>query len=244
MATQITEVYKWEGKWAINIDFEKEEYRVSWAGSWRDTPDLTTFPDIADTNTATRIHHSAQVHEIWAKSSTVCHGSDSHIRLLDPCVQDDDFPVCKVAVNACQRRSIQDEFVLLQKLVAQKAPVVSVHPDPLVDEDGIFGFRMEQLIKVPVRTLIQQHADEVQTIMQQIHDAGVVHNDFHPGNVMQRPDKTMIIIDFGRAGFVGQDIPTGKELPLWKKPTYAFEADTITFEQFFTERIFTKCLNH
>lgn len=234
MAVQITDVYKFNEKWAINVDFKKEEYRVCWIGSWRDVPDLTTFPHIHGTTTTstTRIPHSTAVRELWAKSSTVCYGGDSHIRLLDPRLQDA-FSICKVAVHVRQRQSIQDEFDLLRSLSDKNAPVVSVHPDPLVDEDGIFGFKMEQLFKVEQKKLRTRLGD-IHDTMTEIHDSGIVHNDFHPGNIMQRSNGDLIVIDFGRSGPVGHEIPPEKQSPLWKEPKFSFEADNIMFKRFFS----------
>src|SRR5690554_2232666 len=94
MAVEITQSYEVDEGWAVNIDFNREEYCVCWAGHWEDMPDLTDFPSLqAQPTTATttstttvsvpRIPHSDQVHAVWAKSKPICYGADSHIRLLD-----------------------------------------------------------------------------------------------------------------------------------------------------------------
>lgn len=126
----------------------------------------------------------------------------------------DSFPICKVAVDARQRRLIQGEFDLLRSLsVENAAPVVSVDPHPLVDEDGIFGFQMEQLFKVEQKKL-RDRVGDIYDAMTKIHDSGIVHNDFHPGNILQRSNETLTVIDLGRSGRLGCEIPTGKQSPL------------------------------
>ncbi len=39
-----------------------------------------------------------------------------------------------------------------------------------------------------------------------LHDDGVVHGDIHPGNILVRPDGTVVILDFGRSRFTGIEI--------------------------------------
>lgn len=227
MALQITDTYKFGEEWAINVDFNLEEYRLCWLGSWRDVPDFIDFPNIHGDTTITRIPHSDEVHELWAKSRAKCYGADSHIRVLDS--QRDAFPICKVATNTQQRETIRHEFNLLRGLLANNAPVVSVHPDPLVDEHGIFGFRMEKLIKIEPKRL-GTRVDDIRNAIAKIHSIGIVHNDFHPGNLLQRSDGTLVVIDFGRSGLVGHEIPAEKRSPLWKGSTFSIEADKSIFK--------------
>lgn len=131
-----------------------------------------------------RPSHSPEVDELRAKSEVLCYGADSHIRLLDkgPPSEEEQFPVCKVAANDCQRRCIVDEFEILRGLGSNAAPAVRVHPEPLVDGKGIFGFRMERLLAIGQDTAINNR--ELLRCLKQIHEEGIVHNDFHPMNVM------------------------------------------------------------
>ena len=118
---------------------------------------------------------------------------------------------------------------LLYTLAKIKAPIVSVHPDPLVDEDGVFGFSMEQLVGVELQAL-QACIDDIREAITKIHSTGIVHNDFHPGNILQQSDGTLIAVDFGRSGLTGHDIPISKRSPLWKEPKFSFEADKSVFK--------------
>jgi len=200
MAVQITNAYKIGGQWAINVDFNRQEYRICWTGNWRQQPDTTNFPRLPESDVSVMpIQHEPQVQELWAKSTAICYGADSHLRILD---QSDGYPICKVAATMQQRRMVVDEFHILQFLSAKGAPVVLVHPQPLIDSEGMFGFRMEQLFKIELGDLRNRQADILEA-MAELHKNHVVHNDFHPGNILSRSDGSLVIIDFGRSGYVG-----------------------------------------
>lgn len=229
---QVTDIYEFGGMHAANIDFQRQEYRVSWHGDWRNFPELGSFPQVPGA-TVTSIPHSPEVDELWAKSQVLCYGADSHIRLLDqgPASGEEQFPVCKVAANDSQRRFIADEFEILRDLGSKAAPVVQVHPEPFVDGKGIFGFRMEKLLAIGPRTAVSK--SDVLKCLEQIHKKGVVHNDFHRMNVMMNGEGQLVVIDFGRSGRVGSKIPKEKRSPWWRAEFYSFEADQISLEKFF-----------
>lgn len=228
----MTDIYKSGEMYAVNIDFQRQEYRVSWQGDWRNFPDLGAFPQVPGA-TVTPITHSPEVDELWAKSHVLCYGADSHIRLLDEgrAGGEEPFPVCKVAGNDCQRRFIMDEFEILCDLGPKGAPTVRVHPQPLVDGKGIFGFRMEKLL--PIGPDITVGKSELVKCLEQLHEKGIVHNDFHPMNVMRDGEEQLVVIDFGRAGRVGSQIPMEKQSPWWRAELYSFEADWISLDKFF-----------
>lgn len=235
---QVVDVYKHGDMWAENYDFQHQEYRVCWHGHWRDSPDLTAFPQVPNA-TVTLIAHSPEVDKLWAKSQVIRYGGDSHVRLLDrePSKdgedegEEDEFPVCKVAVNDHQRRFIVDEFDILRELGSTDAPVVRVHPEPLIDEEGIFGFRMEKLIPIDPGSEVDK--DEIIRCLDKIHEKGIVHNDFHISNVMRNKEGQVVAIDFGRSGRVGGKIAPEKRSPLWKAELYSFEADHLFLNKFF-----------
>ncbi|OIW23065.1 hypothetical protein CONLIGDRAFT_605830 [Coniochaeta ligniaria NRRL 30616] len=231
-AAQVTDIYKFGDMYAANIDFRRQEYRVSWQGDWRNFPDLGSFPQVPGA-TVTPISHSPEVDELWAISQVLCYGADSHIRLLDhgPASGDEQFPVCKVATNDRQRRFIGDEFEILRDLGSSAAPAVRVHPQPLLDEKGIFGFRMEKLLAISPDTPVKK--SEFVECLGQIHEKGIVHNDFHPMNVMINGKGQLVVIDFGRSGHIGSKIPMEKRSPWWRSELYSFEADLISLNKFF-----------
>ncbi|KAK5992345.1 hypothetical protein PT974_05749 [Cladobotryum mycophilum] len=140
----LTDVYPFDGMCAINIDHQSQEYRVCWTGDKRKPPNLSSFPEL-DGATATRIPHSAAVDGLWTRSKVMSHGYDSHIRELVDC--DDEFPICKVAINSRQRRLVEDEFRLLRHLstLELSIPIAKTSIEALEDDGGIYGFRMEKL---------------------------------------------------------------------------------------------------
>ena len=138
--------------------------------------------------------------EIWSRrpyeGSSLLHGWIPHLQ---------------VALDACQRRLLQDEFSILRRLSLHGRPVVRTHQQPLVDEDGIFGFRMERLIGINSETAAQ-YIPEIEKAIDSIHQCGVVVHDISPGNIMLNQQGCVTIIDFGRAGHAGETIPPWKTI--------------------------------
>ncbi len=231
---QVTDIYKFSDMYAANIDFQRQEYRVSWHGDWRNFPDLGSFPQVSGA-TVTFISHSPEVDDLWAKSEVLCYGADSHIRLLDqgPARGEEQFPVCKVAADERQRRFIVDEFEILRDLGSNAAPAVQVHPEPLVDGKGIFGFRMEKLLAIGPGSVVSK--SEFFKCLEQIHEQGVVHNDFHPMNVMMNRQGQLVVIDFGRSGRAGNKVPMEKRSPWWRAELYSFT--TVASQQPFPQQL-------
>ena len=43
---QMTDIYKFVGMYAANIDFQRQEYRVFWHSDWRSFADFGSFPQV------------------------------------------------------------------------------------------------------------------------------------------------------------------------------------------------------
>ncbi|KAJ4306279.1 hypothetical protein N0V88_001078 [Collariella sp. IMI 366227] len=258
----LSKKYEFDGRWAVNVDYYGQEYRVCWQPShWRflmhlvveghtvrpragrhsdhhDLPNLAAFPKVPKA-TVTHVPHSPEVDAIWARSKVISHGTDGHIRQLIPLTPEDvdegqpfklpvvndieEYPLVKIAFDDRQRRIIKNEFEILRELNSKGAPVVRVHPEPLVDADGIFGFWMQCLL--PLRPAADRkllgfrtesfpmpfraYLAEVQEAVKDIHRLGVVHLDLRPWNVMTDQDGKITVIDFGCAQRIGDKIPPG-----------------------------------
>lgn len=195
-------------------------------------PGLGSFPEVLGAN-VTHIPHSPEVDELWAKSRVLRYGADFHIRLLEQGSPgaEEQFPVGKLAVNDRQRQFIRDEFEILRELSSGGTPVVRVHPEPFADDKGVFGFRMEKLLSVDLSTELDR--GELVRCLEQMHDKGVVHNDFNFSNVMRDGEGKLVVIDFGRSGRVGSEVPKEKRPPWWRAESNSFEADYISLNRFF-----------
>jgi serine/threonine protein kinase len=228
LAQPITPPYPIDKSPAVNIDFNGDEYLLRWDGDWRNTPDLASFP-LVDNSSVTLIPHSERVKELWATSQVLAYGADSHIRILDSC--GDEFSVCKVAINDRQRQLLQEEFSILQLLSPKDIPVVRIHQEPLTDEEGIFGFRMERLSNMDINTAAE-YIPEVARAFEEMHRSGVVHHDISPSNIMLNQEGQVTIIDFGRAGYIGQEVPSIKAVGKPKEnEIYSVESDNASLER-------------
>lgn len=208
----ITDVFPHDGKCAVHLDHQGQEYRLCWSGDWRKLPDLSTFPEVVDA-TVSRIPHGPAMTRLWSTSRVITHGFDAHIReLVDTC--EDDFPICKVAIDARQQSSISEEFRMLRLLAtsAPNFPIPRTHQSPLREGTDFIGFRMERLHDIPLGGHLE-HFGEVEEAILKLRDHGIVHFDLSPNNIMLNALGRITIIDFGRAGQVGQVVPAHKARP-------------------------------
>ncbi|KAH6866164.1 hypothetical protein B0T10DRAFT_502789 [Thelonectria olida] len=229
-AQRITDVYPFGGKCAINVDFQQKEFRVCWSGNWLEPPDLADFPSSAVVSGASieQIPHSQAVEAVWLASRALKYGADSHIRLLEHCR--DNFPICKVAIDERQRQLVSEEFTLLQYLSTQSptARIVRTLPKPLQDQDGIFGYQMERLTGITFEELADNY-EELLGVVQELHEAGVVHYDLSWTNIMLGNDGKITLIDFGRAGRLGEPVPLNKHRGLRRQGNLTY-SPSLDFE--------------
>lgn len=57
-----------------------------------------------------------------------------------------------------------------------------------------------------------EYLNEIRGAVQQLHHLGVVHYDLSPSNLMLNEQGKATIIDFGRAGRIGDQIPLDKQI--------------------------------
>ena len=83
-------------------------------------------------------------------------------------------------------------------------PIVNHYEKPLKDKNGIFGFRMEELLKIPK---LEPHLPAFEAAVQRLHQVDVVHNDVSRGNVMLDRNGNITLIDLSYSGRVGDLVP-------------------------------------
>jgi serine/threonine protein kinase len=143
----------------------------------------------------------------------------------------DELPICKVALDARQRCLLRDEFSILRHLASHNTPAVRTHPQPLTDENGVFGFRMERLVDINIE-IASDYISDIENAINAIHQCGVVLHDISSSNIMLNQLGYITIIGFGRAGYVGEIIPSCKTLgvkPL--KEVFSVNADRVAMSR-------------
>jgi len=117
-----------------------------------------------------------------------------------------------------------DRFIregqILAKL-SENAPPGIVRVSDLFEENGIHCLVMDLVVGPSLFEVVQQRGrlpdtEAVEIIRQSgealtaVHQAGLVHRDAHPGNIMLRPNGQAVLIDFGIATELVPMVPTSK----------------------------------
>ncbi|MEV4643158.1 class III lanthionine synthetase LanKC [Actinoplanes sp. NPDC049548] len=92
-----------------------------------------------------------------------------------------------------------------------------VHPDP--SPEALAEYRSWAMNVV----------DQVQDALSAIHARGVRFGDLHPGNIMLRPDGTVVLIDFESAGDLAEPLPPALGVPGFAAPAGCTGADVDLF---------------
>lgn len=186
---------------AVSVEYLDKEYILPLTDIRR-SPNLENFESLENT---VLIEHSPQMEHLWKTSSFINYGVHAQIRQLSTC--EDGFPMIKMASQQVDaRKYIETEFQLLKMISTKALPTVKVYSEPLVDEQGIFGFRMERLHHIPTDEL-RDYLPDIETAVGELHTGGIVHGDISIGNIMVKGE-AIRIIDFGLSGIVGEEIPS------------------------------------
>ncbi|KAK0806638.1 hypothetical protein LTR75_002526 [Friedmanniomyces endolithicus] len=201
------------------VDANNQLWEVFWTGS-------SSYPDFAELELH-RVLLSDEMSATWSRSKPLDFGASAVIRIL----AEDAFPVVKLAPNAEARRLLQHEFAVLRELSGQPG-IVTVDPEPLVDKEGIYGYRMEYLTKIDFMNLGPLHS-EVRRVTHALHRRGYCHGDLSPSNVMLDEDGEVVLIDLSFAGIIGEEVPS--YIPRWahNNGTFCKEVDESTLDEFF-----------
>ncbi|KAM0717011.1 hypothetical protein Q7P37_006863 [Cladosporium fusiforme] len=200
-----------------------ETGRELWEASWPHKPgDRRAYPDFKNLLPSSEITLNAlelsnEIVNIYKTSQLLGFGSDACVRLDG----DAAHPVIKIAhPTAENRKRIKHEFGLMARLCNLDF-VANTSDEPLMDENGVFGFRMEHLEGIAFDDLMTRRSD-IETLLGKLHGAGFCHGDFSFSNIMQRKDGTLVLIDFGFAGLLGDTIPD--DFPRYLYPDRCFTA--------------------
>jgi len=149
-----------------------------------------------------RVELSSEMKSTWSRTRHLAYGANAFVRTFD----EGPFPVVKIAQPSAQSRLyIRHEWAFLQR-VRHLPNVVKFHPEPLVDGEGIYGFRMEKLSKIDFQNLAARY-EEVREAMRNLHSHGFCHGDLNPSNVMVNEEGEVVLIDFAFAGVIGERLP-------------------------------------
>jgi serine/threonine protein kinase len=212
--------------WTRNYCFVEVDGQPKQA-SWRRERGEAFPPDFTDTGPVLDVvihdlQFSDTKSDLWQNSTLLDYGSDACVRLEGE--GGSEHPLIKLAHPGTERRErIQHEFEVMQRL-SHLGFVARIDTEPLRDYKGVFGFRLERLVKVD-RQDTSARKGEIVTMLHQLHQAGYCHGDIHFCNIMKRSDGELVLIDFAYAGALGEAVPD--RVPEYMHPgrVYSVEFD-------------------
>lgn len=205
------------GDWACGVDYNRTEYTIQWSGAWQ-PPCLLAFPNIQDL-TIQEAYQSDAKRRCWQHSAMLDYGSYPYVRIIDKASR---YPILKIAhYGDANRHFISREFEMLKLLKSR--PVVRVQEEPVSDENGLFGFHMQNLCKIN-RIELAERLDELKDAIERVHETGIAINDVSISNVMLDAQDNITLIDLGFAGRIGETVPSF--FPPWKSRQALFSVET------------------
>ncbi|KAI7456623.1 hypothetical protein KC368_g6 [Hortaea werneckii] len=183
-------------------------------------PDLSSFPEVE--GTVHTVSLSDEVAKAYAESVLVNFGTDGCVR----CSHLQPLPIIKLAhPNKVSRLRIQHEFDMLKEMRRYSLRVPIFDDNPMLDDEGLFGYRMEQLYPIDFSNT-QAISDDLKTLVNQVHDSGFSHGDLNPSNVMRNSNGSLVLIDPSRGGPLGQEVP--HYIPSYQYEGTVFSTTTLT----------------
>lgn len=214
----------------VEIDGQPKE--ASWlykrAGpTLTSTLDLANAPPVMDL-VVRDLQFSDAMSSLWRTSTLLGYGKDACVRLGGG---DSIFPVIKLTHPKMEcRQRIRDEFETMRRL-SHVSFVAKTSPEPLTDEEGIFGFRLELLDKMEWEESTARK-EEITISLAELHRAEYCHGDLHFRNVMKRKNGELVLIDFAYAGALGEPVPDHVPRYMNKSRVYHAEADLEHVQRF------------
>lgn len=221
-----TREFKDDPVW-IYVEYASNVYHVTWDGC---TLNLDDFPHSEDYE-VDLVELSHEICSTLLKSSLLDYGADSFIR------EDSSHPLPIIKIshpNRIARARLSYEFRILQRISELGIPVPRFANEPLLDSDGIYGYRMERLRKLDYANL-EHYRSDVEQLLQRMHREGMAHGDLHPGNIMQNENGELVFIDLSCAGKSGDTVPTFIRPEAYEGDQFDIAADEQRHAIFFRE---------
>lgn len=96
--------------------------------------------------------------------------------------------------------------------MGQDLSTPKIDPIPLANEEGISGYRMEALIKIPDGKIAFERR-RLEEILFPLHKADFSHGNLTRSNIMEDRSGKLVLIDLGFSGRIGDQVPT--DFPSW-----------------------------
>ena len=200
-------------RYACYIDVDGVPHEASWTGDWAihdfTDPSLLVDFQLVDFRLVP-LQLTTEISTLWNRSRLLAFGSHASVRFVEDDVDDPSYPVVKLAHpgDETSRRFVEREFNIMREFSDLDA-VAQVAPEPLVDEHEVFGFRLELLHRVDPREL-EVRFQEVERLLDELHEAGWCHGDCNFSNIMMRKkDGRLVLIDLSFAGRIRSRVPEG-----------------------------------
>jgi tRNA A-37 threonylcarbamoyl transferase component Bud32 len=197
------------GHYTCLIEHQNKPYSIVWSGSAR-YPDIMQLPTGPDWD-CKQVDMGLEMSNIWSDSMLINYGADAILR----CSHTGPHPIIKLAHHGEEFRSrVQHEFEIIQDMTAtaRSLPIPKVDKHPLLDNQGIFGYRLEHLICLE-RNELPRRLPEIREAVRQLHEAGFSHGDLSQSNMMKNRKGAIVLIDFGYAGKIGTQ--ASSSVPWW-----------------------------
>lgn len=215
------------GHYTCVIEQHNKPYSIVWSGSakYPDISQLHNEPDLE----LEQVDLGPEMSKIWCESTFINYGADAALR----CSHTGPYPVVKLAHQGEEFRSrVQREFKMIQDMttIAQSLPIPKVDDCPLLDDQGMFGYRLEHLFRLE-RTELLQRLPEVRQAVRHLHEAGFSHGDLSQSNVMKNKQGAIVLIDFGYARQIGTQAPSSVPRWVYEDAVVTVEADQRALER-------------
>jgi hypothetical protein len=215
------------GHYTCIIEHQDKPYSVTWSGSAKQ-PDITQLSTRPDWKRE-QVDLGSEMSDIWSESMFVNYGADASLR----CSHLGPYPIIKLAHPGEEfRLRVQHEFEIMRDMttIAMSLPIPKVDEHPLLEDQGIFGYRLEYLFCLEKNELLRR-LPEVKKAVQQLHEAGFSHGDLSQSNIMKNKEGAIVLIDFGHAGKIGTQVPSSVPQWVYEDAVVTVEADKQALER-------------